>query len=202
MTKGQNPRDTALGLVGRINRATGRREGGFIGLTSQQAGYVNRAKGELADPAKMGDYLQRSLRDKRYDRMVLKAMRDEKPLAQADIQAITGRYSDRLLKHRADTIARTETRTARHTAQHEAMQQLIDSGGVRADQVTKEWSATGDARVRDSHAAMDGQKVRFGELFTTPSGAHMRFPQDTAFGAPASEVINCRCYMQVRVKYL
>lgn len=199
---GANPRQTALGIVGRINRATGKREGGLIGLTSQQMGYVANAKAELADPDQMAGYLQRGLRDKRYDRLVAKAIRDGKPLAKVDIDRIAARYADRLLKWRGDMIARTESIGALHAGQYEAMRQLIDSGKVRADQVTKTWSATMDGRTRDSHQAMNGQTVSFDRPFVTPSGYLMRYPHDAEFGAPADEIIGCRCFMNIKIKYL
>ena len=202
LTQGQNPRDTALEIVGRIDRATGRRTGGILGLTSQQAGFVANARAELRDPKMMDRYLGRALRDKRYDRMVLRAIRDQKPLAEEDVQAISNRYTDRMLKYRGDMIARTETLTALHASQYEAMRQLIDTGKVRADQVVKTWSATMDSRTRDSHAAMNGQQHKFDEPFTAPSGARMRYPQDTALGAGPEEIIACRCYMTTRIKYL
>jgi len=202
MEQGENPRQTALGIVGRLNRATGRREGGILGLTARQAGYVRSAKAELRDPARLARYLDRKLRDKRFDRTIAKAMREGRGLSDADAQRIADRYSDKLLKYRGDMIAQTETLSALHHAQYEAMQQLIDTGAVRADQVTKTWSTAGDARVRDSHMAMDGQKHRFDAPFVTPSGALMRFPQDVALGAGPDEVIGCRCYMAIRVKYL
>lgn len=190
----------ALDLVGRINRATQRREGGIVGLTSQQAGYVINARKQIE--ALDAGYFDRKLRDKRFDRTVAKSIRDGKPLARADIDRITARYADRLLAHRGEVIGRTEAIAALHAGQFEAARQLVESGKVRADQITKVWDATGDARTRPSHAAMDGQAVGLNEAFTTPGGYRMMHPHDASLGAPADEIIQCRCFMAIRVKYL
>lgn len=202
MQAGDNPRATALQIVGRINRATGRREGGILGLTSGQARYVANARTELSDPAGMADYLKRGLRDKRYDRLVMRAIRDGKPLSQADVDRIAGRYADRLLKFRGDVIARTETIASTHAAQREAMQQLIDTGRVNANQVRKVWKATGDGRTRDSHLMLHGESVRFDEPFRSPAtGALMMHPGDTSMGAKGEDTIQCRCWMENRIDY-
>ena len=202
--EGQGADKIARDLVGRLNRATGKREGGLLGLTSLQAGYVGKARQQLlsGDPEQLREYLKRGRRDARFDRMVLKAIRDGKPLKQADVDKVTGRYADRLLQLRGDTIARNEVLAALHAGQAEGMQQLIDSGKVRADQITKTWGATGDGRTRDSHMAMDKQSVAWGQPFVTPLGYKMQHPQDTSLGAPPSETIQCRCFMQVKVNYL
>lgn len=200
LADGRNPRNVALDLVGRLNRQSGRREGGIVGLTSQQAGYVANARRQIEELD--AGYFDRKLRDKRFDRTVAKAIREGKPLARADVDRITGRYSDRLLAHRGDVMARTESIAALHAGQFEAARQLVESGKVRADQITKVWDATGDARTRPSHAAMDGQAVGLNEAFTTPGCFRMMHPHDASLGAPADEIINCRCFMAVRVKYL
>ena len=44
IVNGKNPRATALEIVGRVNTTTGQREGGFIGLTRQQVGWVQSAR--------------------------------------------------------------------------------------------------------------------------------------------------------------
>lgn len=198
---GRNPRGTALEVIGRIDRASKRRTGGIVGLTRGQAGYVAAARAELADPDLMANYLTRARRDRRFDGIVRRAMRDGRPVAQADIDRIAARYSDRLLAYRGDVIARTETLTSLSAAREEAMRQLIDTGAIRADQVTKVWRATGDGRTRDTHQAMNGQKARIDGLFTTPTGFRMAHPGDTSHGAPGSETIQCRCYMEFKVDY-
>ena len=72
LARGDNPTRTALDVVGRVNRVTGTREGGIIGLTAHQAGYVDNARRELSsgDPSAMRNYLDRGRRDKLFDRTV------------------------------------------------------------------------------------------------------------------------------------
>lgn len=195
---GKNPRTVALDISGRMNRVTGKREGGFIGLTSQQARWALNAERQLRELD--AGYFSRTLRDKRSDGVVARAIRDGKPLAEADIRRLVNRYKDRLLKMRADTIARTEALNALRAGRHEGFAQLIDSGKVRADQVTVTWSATMDGRTRDTHRAMNGQAVRMGQLFTSPSGARFEYPGDVTHGAPGDEVIQCRCLAEYRIK--
>lgn len=201
MAMGEGPRDTALEIVGRVG-TTGRRQGGIIGLTSQQADAVTRARAELANPRRMGAYLRRKARDKRFDRTVRKAMREGRPLTAAQIDRITGRYADRLLKLRGEVIARTEALQAMNAGREQAMAQAIEAGTVRADQVTAVWKTAVDHRVRDSHREMQNVTVKWGEVFTLPSGARMRYPGDTSMGAPAEEVIQCRCIAEYKIDFL
>lgn len=197
MTKGQNPRTVALDIVGRINKRTKRRTGGLVGLNEQQANAVLKAREQLLS----GDYsayLRRSKRDKRFDRTITKAKREDKPLTQAQVSAIVNRYSDRLLKLRGDTIARTEALSALHASQYEAIEQLIKTGKVTPNQVTLMWDASRDARTRIDHMIADGQLIKWGERFKV-GGKSMKYPSDPAGGA--NQVINCRCAMRVKIKY-
>jgi hypothetical protein len=72
MTEGRSPRTTALDLVGRINRRTGMREGGMIGLTPAQNQWANNVRTELNSDTISGlnSYLSRELRDPRFDTAV------------------------------------------------------------------------------------------------------------------------------------
>ncbi|TXH18077.1 MAG: hypothetical protein E6R03_02765 [Hyphomicrobiaceae bacterium] len=195
--KGIPARAVALDIVGRMDKATKRRTGGLLGLNSNQTGAAIRAKAELEDldPA----YFERKLRDKRFDSIVRRAIKDGKPLSRADLDRITGRYRDRLLKHRGDVIARTEALNALRAGQHEGFRQLIDAG--LADAVEVKWQATADGRTRDSHLALNGQAVEFGQMFISPAtGALMEFPGDISHGAHGEDVIQCRCVAIYRIK--
>lgn len=199
MKRGANPRTTALELVGRVSRATGHREGGMIGLTDSQAQWVQNYADELAsdDPLKA---LARELRDKRFDKTVIRAQREGRALTTSEIEPMVNAYRTRALRLRAESIARKETITAMHVAQEMAMQQAMASGKVNATDVTYVWRTAHDKRVRDSHRVMDGQVRKQGQDFITGSGAHLRFPGDP-YG-PAAETINCRCVRIPRVDYL
>lgn len=194
---GRGPRSLALDLVGRVEGNS--RKGGLIGLTSKQAGWVRGARRQLEDMDR--GYFERTLRDRRFDRMVSKAIREGKPIPKSDIDRIVGRYSDRMLKARGDIIARTETLKALNAGRHESIQQLVETGQVPASAVTAEWRSTPSGRTRDSHAAMHGQKIKLGGLFQSPSGALLEFPGDTSHGAGPEEVCNCRCFVRINVDW-
>lgn len=199
MELGQNPRQTALDIVGRV--AGGRRSGGIVGLTSQQAQFVMNARDELSDPSRMADYFSRQRRDKRFDGTVRKAMREGRALSQEQIDRITGRYADRLLQYRGEVLARTEALTSMNAAREEAYRQAIEAGDLSPESVTGTWQASGDRRTRDTHAALHGQERAFGQPFESPGGALMRFPGDTSMGAGPEETIQCRCVKVFRVDY-
>lgn len=198
MEAGRNPRNVALDIVGRVNRATGRREGGVIGLTSPQERAVANARAELisGDPARMRAYFERARRDRRFDRTIMAAIREERALDRATVDRIMGRYSDRLLQLRGETIARTEAMASLNQAQVEAYRQAIDTGAVRRQDVRKVWVATKDNRTRDSHAHLDGESVGVDDRFANG----LEYPGDP--NGPASEIVNCRCTMLTRVDFL
>lgn len=85
----------------------------------------------------------------------------------------------------AERLVRTETTAAANFAQKEAANTIFP--GVTKDKV---WIAAFDDRVRDNHAAVNGNKVKENDPFIV-GGMEMMFPGDPAGGA--AEVINCRC---------
>ncbi len=201
LARGVNPRTTALSVVGRVNRATGRREGGIIGLTAAQERFVASARVELlsGDPEQLRHYLTRQRRDRRFDALIKGALTAGKPLTAEDAARVTGRYADKLLALRGEMLARTETMVALGKSRDDAMRQAIDSGKVRADLVTKVWRSAGDGRVRHTHRALNADAVAYGGRFQSPSGALLRFPGDPE--APASEIVGCRCTVDYRVDF-
>lgn len=204
MRQGVNPRQAALEIVGRINRASGKREGGVLGLSAPQEGYVRSAREQLAsgDPAQLRAYLTRTRRDKRFDRSVAKAIREEKPVDPAIAAKAVTAYERRLLKLRGETIGRVEAMTSLQRAKFEAYRQAVASGKVAENTVTKVWRSASDLRVRHTHRGLNGDSVGLNGVFRTPSGALLRFPTDTSLGAGADEIVNCRCDCEYRIDFL
>lgn len=216
MAQGVNPRTAGLRIVGRINRASGRREGGVLGLSTVQGSYVDNplwyddprqppgARQQLAsgDPKLLKAYLTRERRDRRFDRTITKAIREGKPVPAETIQKAITAYERRLIQLRGEIVGRVETMTAIQSAKREAFRQAIDSGKVNEADVRKAWRSAGDGRVRHTHMAMNGDSARFNEPFVSPSGARLQFPMDTSLGAGPDEIIGCRCDCEYRIDFL
>lgn len=188
--RGLGPRMVALDIVGRIN-STGRRAGGVIGLSEPQAQAYIRAASELGGLD--SNYFTRTRRDKRYDAMVRRAIDSGTPLTNKQIETISGRYADRLLKLRGDTVARTESIAAANGAGQEAMEQVIDEGLAERGAVQKQWDSTRDGKAREAHWAANGRRVNIDAPFNI-GGEMLMYPGDSR--GSAGNVINCRCFIQ------
>lgn len=199
MEAGANPKTVALDLVGRLNRVSGKREGGVLGLTSAQEQWIRNYEAELRDPERLAQALARSLRDKRFDGAIRAAIKEGRGLDAQMVSRAIQSYRNKALKLRGDTIGRTEAMASLHQSSYEAMQQAISAGQVDRDLVTGKWKTAKDWRVRDTHRALEGREVPFGDAFVTPRGNRLRFPGDPAGGA--AETINCRCTLQYRIDY-
>lgn len=201
MADGRNPRNVALDIVGRVDPQSGKRTGGVVGLTPAQEHWVRntRHKLETLDPS----YFDRKLRDTRFDRTVEKAIRESKPLPADVIDKLVMRYRDKALKHRGDTIGRTEAIQSLNRAEWEATMQAIDMGATKRENVTRIWDSASDSRVRWSHMMLEGQKRELDEPFVSPmTGAKMMHPGDASLGAPGAEVINCRCRVRTKIDWI
>ena len=170
---GAGPLRTALDIGGRV--VNGKRQGGLVGLDSRRAGWVQNYRAKL--------------------------LAEGRPQSQIDRMA--QRYSNKLLRQRGETIARTETLKALNAGRQEALDQLIENpnNDVRAEDVVRAWDSAGDGKTRPTHVAADLQDpVPQGQPFVV-GGYSLMYPGDTSLGAPAEEVINCRCYVDVRIDF-
>jgi len=203
LAAGDNPTAVALDLVGRIGQ-NGKRQGGVIGLTVPQADYLIAAKAELKsmDSGLLRNYLTRQLRDHRFDGFVLRAIESGTKIPVDARTRMLVSYSNRLLKQRGDTIARTETLSTLHASQDEAVRQTLSASGIKTSAVTKTWRSAHDRKVRHTHTKLNGQKVGYLKPFVSPSGAKLMYPGDRSLGAPAGEIINCRCIAPVKIDFL
>lgn len=205
MIKGDSPRSTALNIAGRINPTTKAREGGIVGLASNQVKWVSSARRYLETNDEQ--YFNLTLRDKRFDSIVKKAIESGKPLEQESISKLLTAFKNNALRYRAESISRTETQQAINRGRNAAFVQAFNDGVLDRRQVTKEWDAVGDSRTRTTHSILGhtygaGKGIGFDEPFVSPSGARMMFPGDTSLGAAAGEIIMCRCRQKVKVDWL
>lgn len=187
-------REAALDIVGRISRTTGQREGGILGLTYEQTQYVINARDDLN--TLNARYFTRAKRDKRFDGIVRRAIADGKPLSQADVDRIVGRYKDRLLSYRGDVIAQHEAFAAQAAAREEAMRQVSLRNDVEA--VTRRWQLGFPKEHRINHVALSGQTISIDDRFDLGNGLQAAYPHDASL--PPGETINCRCSVVYRTR--
>lgn len=201
LANGVNPKQSALNLVGRTD-GTGKRTGGIIGLTDQQSGWVSSARTELEELNPK--YFTRDLRDKRLDGVIRKAMDSGTPLTPQQINRAITRLQGRTLKFRGDVIARTESINALRAGHEESVNQAIEVGEVDPNDVSGVWDSSGpDGRTRDSHLFMEGQKRAHGVPFDFELNVgQAMFPGDSSLGAPAKELIQCRCKKNTTIDFL
>ena len=213
--RGEGPQDIATEIAGRINPLTRRREGGIIGLSDPQAEYVQSMRARLAsgDPVEMrkvlGTYKDgkwtpgtgMTLRDRRFDRTIAKAIREEKPIPKKKLDEMVAKYSDRLLAKRARDVARTETAQAVEGAKAESYQQALDKNNMPDDAVTKTWiHAGGREDARAQHLIMHDVSVKgMNAKFTLPDGTQMAHTHDPAGGAKHNA--NCRCNTRYEIDF-
>ncbi len=203
LARGQSPYDAGRLIAGRVNRVTGRREGGLIGLSRPQmetAARIERAMRE-GDVAYMRDYLTFVNRDKRFDRMVMKAIREGRALAPEEAERVTRLYANKALKYRADTISILETHSALARSKRDAFQQQIDDGKLDAQDVTKKWRRTVSREPRTEHLAMASQPaIPFSAKFVLPDGIQCDGPHDPSL--PARHVVGCKCSVDYSIDFI
>lgn len=85
---------------------------------------------------------------------------------------------------RAMRIARTETGMAANRGANEGAGMIAEDAGLQLESI---WLATADDRTRETHAAIDGERVPYGEPFSNG----LLYPGDPS--GPLEETVNCRC---------
>lgn len=182
IARGLNPVDQA-----RAFRAS-------IGLTTRQQAAVLNYRRLLEQGS--SEALYRQLRDARFDRTVLAAIRRGEPLKPEQVDRMVARYGERYLKYRSEVIGRTEALRAVHAGTEEVYRQAIDEGVVEPAQLRRKWVTAKDERVRHTHSLLNGQERGIDEVWESGGGV-LRYPGDPS--APASETVQCRCALSTRI---
>lgn len=181
-------------------RVVGRRRvGGFLGLTTEIADSVERARAILSDPDEIRRYYIRDrqtgrmkprfrLSDRRYDARIKQAIREGRAMSGRDLAEIIQAHRTKALGYRGRVIAKDQSFTALAAGRAEGYQQLLDNPNV--EKVTKRWQHNLSQNPREDHVAMDGTVIEFDDYFRFDD-ALMKNPHDPAGGAEHS--IGCRC---------
>jgi hypothetical protein len=164
-----------------------------IGLTARQQQAVQNFRALLENRDSRA--LSRDLRDRRFDRTIERAIRDDKPLSQDQIDKMVKRYHERYIQYRTETIARTDGVRATNQARSESIQQMIEETGLDPSAIRRKWNRTNDGRTRDWHRSMQDQTVGMDEPFEDGKGNKLMFPGDPS--APGETTINCRCVITI-----
>lgn len=209
--QGAHPRTIALDLVGRTTGPGGTRVGGVLGLDAPRAARMTRvAEGmrttegvqSLVTQHHDGTLSVKYKVNKATENRILRAYRSGTAVPESDRIISERQYKNALLKHRADTVAETETANAVMSARDESWQQLVEEDGIDPNSVIKTWRhRRGASRYhRPDHLAMSGHEVRgLDTPFVFPDGAQLRFAHDPDAGP--EHIIRCGCDCEYRVDH-
>lgn len=200
LLRGQAARKTALQILGTKSGQTGKRSGGVVGLTGQDATWVEAARQQLesGDPEQMKAYLKRKNREKAHDKAVSQAIATGTTLGATAVATITASYAAKLAPARAEAEAAALALTSVAAGRAETLNQTKKANPTAT--VTKTWRTVGDDKVRHTHAAMNGQKRNFDVPFQSQAGSLLMQPGDQSLNAADSEIYGCRCSAVYSVK--
>ena len=144
-----------------------------VGLTERQAESIVRYRSQilgLAARKTAGGDLQDAIK-KQAGRQRIPARRG---LTAQRIETLVDRYRQRLLRERAETIARTETMEASNQGQLQLWKQAVNSGLITESQTKRKFIVTPDDRLCDICAPMRGQIRGLNEPFVSPKNGAQR----------------------------
>jgi hypothetical protein len=108
------------------------------------------------------------------------------------VAARAGILLKKLFRARDTSIANVQTQAPAEEAKKDEAAALAVADGKQEDEIEKTWQTVGDANVRISHVAANGQS-RQGNAAFSVGGEDLRYPGDSTLGASPGNVINCRC---------
>lgn len=197
--EGIGAQKTARRLAGTLNPRTGIREGGILGLDGPRAHRFQQVSQGMATPegvrglvieGRDGKLRLKYKTNIETRNRIFAAYKKGEAVPAADRARVEKQFSNKLLKERAETIARHETFTAQAQGRREAYTQLFDSGKVES--ITKKWNHNSRSDPRPDHARLDGVTVAFNEPFPTmDDGAQLQYPHDPAGGIAHSASCGC-----------
>jgi hypothetical protein len=198
--RGDGPVNIARDIAGRV--VGGVRQGGVLGLDAERAKRLAAVTDGIKTPEGIrglvtvhrdGSVSVNYKVNKQTEARILQAYRNGTAISARDQEISMRQYSNRLLKDRADTVARAETAQAVSSARREAWEQVMAGRNIPAEAILKRWVHGGGPKdPRPHHVAMSGHIVRgIDSSFEFSNGARLQFAHDPS--GPASETILCGC---------
>ncbi|WP_353268015.1 hypothetical protein [Gemmatimonas sp.] len=152
-----------------------------IGIAPHQERYVDNLARELREMSPR--FKDRVLRDKRYDRLILRAIKEGKPLSEPKIAQIASAYTRKFSAYNTEVVTRQITLDSFREANRLSWEQAVADGYVDADSVFKVWVHSGLPKdPRPEHVALNGTAVRYNQPF--PNGQQV--PGEGQFGCGCS----------------
>jgi Phage Mu protein F like protein len=177
----------ATGLAEGVNpRTVARSTREFVGITSYDHSIIQSYELDLRS-GNLSNALGRTLRDARYDRTLRDALATGRRLGESEVKTMAGRYTERLVKWRAETWSRSATLNAAKESQLVAWQEAADASGFDEGEVVKTWITQMDGKERPEHHDMNEETVPIDETFSNGQTI------------PGEDDYNCRCTFTVRV---
>lgn len=208
--RGAGSRSIAVDLAGRAAGPGGRRVGGVLGLDGPRADRLHKVSvGMRSAEGVRGLVIKHdngslSLKykvNKATAQRIFRAYHAGTEVPEVERTISQRQYSNALLKHRADTVAETESANAVMSARSEEWQQLVESQGLDKSAVIKTWRhRRGSKDGRVDHVAMNGVSVRgLDTPFLFPDGAALQFAHDPSGGAKHNA--RCGCDTEFRIDH-
>jgi hypothetical protein len=148
-------------------------------VTAESARVARFRRGRAGMVATINETTRTRLRKK----LVAAAEEVEADALRAKARGALSEVFQSAIRNRAPFIALSETATWWDTGEY--MQE------EEADVPGRDWFTMKDERVRQSHAAMEGQCKPMGEAFRSGLGNLLMYPHDPS--APLADTANCRC---------
>lgn len=130
--------------------------------------------------------LERTLRDRRYDRRVAEAVAGGKPLTREEVDVRVAAYTRKLTAWRAETVSRTASLDAARIANDGLWDKAVADGQVEEATLVDEWNTRLDGRERPVHHRMHKRRKARGDRYVdAQTGQTWRYVGEGDY--------NCRC---------
>lgn len=203
--RSRSSREVALDLVGRKNQASGKREGGIVGLSGPQTERYLMVQRLMQTPEGVRDLVveKDGVLTIRYKvntataKRIIAAYKKGTAVAAADRAISETQYKNQLLQQRGQLIAQNEAHTAQAAGRHEAYEQLLERDDV--ERIVKKWihGFSREPRLDHLRLAREAKAIDFREGFVMDDGTVMQHPHDPAGGVRHSA--GCKCTLFYRV---